>query len=210
MKKLALATMAFVIGLSSMAQTSDSASSGHKKFRKMEKHTGERDFEKLNLTDDQKAQVKKINESFREQMEKVNKNTGISADQLKEKRRALAKDHKQKINEILTPKQKKQMQDAHDQLTKEDKSGMRSRRFKEMTQDLNLTPEQSIKMKELSSALRNDVKSIRQNTSLSKEEKKEQMKNLMKKHKTDMEVLLSDEQKEQLRNRSKNRRTEAV
>ncbi len=65
-------------------------------------------------------------------------------------------------------------------------------------------------MKELNSALRNNVKSIWQNTALSKEEKKEQMKNLMKKHKTDMEVLLSDEQKEQLRNRSKNRRTEAV
>lgn len=210
MKKVALAIMAFVIGFSSIAQATDSASSGHKKFRKLEKHASGRNFEKLNLTDEQKAQVKKINESFRQQMVNANKNTSISADQLKEKRRALAKEHKRKMNEILTPEQKKQMQDGHDGLIKGDKGEMRSQRFEEMTQDLNLTPEQSAKMKELNFTLRNDVKSIRQNTALSKEEKKEQMKNLMKKHKTDMEVLLSDEQKEQLRNRSKNRRTEAV
>lgn len=64
MKKIALAIMAIVTGFSLMAQTADPTSPKHKKFRKMETRGGGQDFEKLNLTDNQRAQIKTSNESL--------------------------------------------------------------------------------------------------------------------------------------------------
>lgn len=210
MKKTALAIMAIVIGYSSMAQTADSTSFNHRKFHNNQRDHGKQNFEKLHLTNDQEAQIKTLNENLRQQMQDINKNTGISADELKEKRRNLVKEHKEKVYAILTPEQKKQAQEMKHDFADGDKGEMRSKRFGEMTKDLNLTPEQSTKMKAFDSALKNNIKSIRENTSLSQEEKKEQMKSLMKKHKDDMETLLTDEQKEQLKNNHKNRHIEAA
>ncbi len=60
--------MVIAAGFSSIAQTTDSTHPQHKKFHKMDKHAGGQDFEKLNLADDQKVQIKTVNESFRQQM----------------------------------------------------------------------------------------------------------------------------------------------
>ncbi len=211
MKKIALAIMVIVISFSSIAQTNNSKSSKHKEFHQGKNHfkRGE-NLEKLNLRDDQKSQIKTLNETFRQQMQDLNKNKSISTDEQKEKRKELVKEHKEKISSILTPEQRKQAQDESREYAAHKHGKMHGKRFGGMTKDLNLTPEQSTKMKDLNAALRNNIQSIRQNTSLSKEEKKEQMKSLMKKHKNDMEDLLTNEQKEQLKNHPKNRRNEAV
>ncbi len=209
MKKIALAITALVIGFTSMAQTADS-SGRHKEFHKMERHAGAQYLEKLNLTDDQKAQIKTLNDGFRQQMQDLKSNTGMSADDQKEKRKALMKEHKEKVEAILTPEQRKQAQDMRKEFADGNKGEMRNQRFEEMTKNLNLTPEQSAKMKDLNASLRNNIQNIHQNTALSQEEKKEQMKSLMKKHKADMEALLTNEQKEQLKNNLKNRHNEAV
>ncbi len=200
--------MAIVTGFSSMAQTSNSTSNKHKEFNNRQSHLGGKNFKNHNLTDDQKAQIKTLNESFRQQMQDLNKNTNLSADELKDKRQALVKEHKEKVNAILTPGQRNQ---AHDMKhAKGNKAEKRNEKFEGRTKDLHLPHEQSTEMKNLNSALKNNIKSIRKNTALSHEEKKEQMKSLMKKHKNDMEALLTNEQKQQLKNNHKNRRNEAV
>ena len=205
MKKTALAIITILIGFSSIAQSADSTRH-HKEFRKMER----KDSKKLNLTEDQKAQIKKLNETFRQQMQDLSKNTNVSADELNDKHDALIKDHKEKINAILTPEQRKQAADMKQQYGQGKDHDKRGQRFEEMTKDLNLTPEQSAKMKDLNETLRTDIQSIRQNTSLNQDERKDQMKNLMKKHKEDMEALLTNEQKEQLKNNLKNKRKDVV
>ncbi len=210
MKKIALAIMAIVTGFSSMAQTTDSTNNKWNKSDNRQAYRGGHNLDKLNLTDDQKAQIKTLNESFRQQMQDLNKSSNLSADEQKEKRQALAKEHKEKMNAILTAAQRQQALEMRKEFRDGNKGEMHSRRFEEMTKDLNLTPEQSAKMKDLNTALRNNIQSIHQNTALSQEEKKEQMKSLMKKHKADMETLLTNEQKEQLKNNHKNRRSEAV
>ncbi|WP_157580330.1 hypothetical protein [Segetibacter koreensis] len=210
MKKITLGVMALAIGFSSMAQIADSTSNKHKTFHNRENHLGGQNLEKLNLTDDQKAQIKIVNENFRQQMQDVRKNANNNADDLKAKRRDLMKEHKEKINAILTPAQRKQAEDMRQEFAKENKGQMHGQRFEEMTKDLHLTPEQAAKMKDLNAAFRTDIQSIRQNNSLSQQEKKEQLKSLMKKHRADMETSLTDEQKEQLKNNRQNRRHKAV
>ena len=206
MKTTALAIITILIGFSSVAQSADSATSGQKEFRKMER----KNYEKLNLTEDQKAKIKTLNETFRQQMQDLSKNTNVSADELKDKHDALIKDHKEKINTILTPEQRKQAADMKQEYGREKDHDKRGQRFEEMTKDLNLTPEQSAKMKDLNETLRTNIQSIHQNTSLNQDEKKDQMKGLMKKHKEDMEALLTNEQKEQLKNNFKNKRKDVV
>lgn len=210
MQRIVLAVMALITGFSSMAQTANLPSADQKKFHKNHKYENKQNIGKLDLTDDQKAQIKTLNQNFRQQMQDLNKNKSITADELKEKRHSIVKEHKEKIKAILTPGQRKEAKEMKDDFAKEGENKMEGKRFEEMTKDLNLTPEQSTKMKDLNTALTNNIQSIRQNTSLDREEKKEQMKSLMRKHKDDMETLLTNEQKEQLKNNRKNRRSEAV
>ena len=211
MKKIALTIMAFVVAFSSIAQTNDT-----NPFKQKELHHGKKHFkdneklDKLNLKDDQKARIKTLNESYRQQMQNLNKNKSISAAGQKEKRKALAKEHREKIASILTPEQTEQAKNMRHDSPEKHKGEMHTERFDQMTKDLNLTTEQSAKMKDLNSAFIAKLQSLRQNTAISDQEKKEQMKNLMKKHKADMEALLTNEQKEQLKNNHENRRLEAV
>lgn len=147
MRNITLAIMALVIGFSAMAQTGDSTSQKENEFRNRPGHLGNQNLEKLNLTEDQKARLKTLNESFRQQMQDVTKNTNVSGDELKEKRQALIKEHREKVDVILTPEQRKQAEDMKQEFSRENKGEMRGERFEEMTKDLNLTPEQSTKMK---------------------------------------------------------------
>jgi Spy/CpxP family protein refolding chaperone len=87
---------------------------------------GEGKFAKLNLTDEQKAQMKKIHESTRQQMDKVftpeqkvqweaarkdhqKPNLNLSQEQ-KEQIKAIRKDAKAQIEAILTPAQQKEFE----------------------------------------------------------------------------------------------------
>ncbi len=207
MKKIALGLMAVVLGFSAMAQTTDSSTyknNGQQKEYRHKQFKGGDGLSKLNLTDDQKAQVKTINESFRQQMKDLRSQGNITVDEQKQKREALMKDHREKIAAVLTPEQKEQMK-ALRKDHKGGKDGAHARSVRELTKDLNLTPDQSAQMSSLNSAFKNDLQSVRQNTSLTQDEKREQMKSMMKKHRLDVEALLTDDQKAELKNHQKNR-----
>ncbi|MCW3105793.1 MAG: hypothetical protein JWQ09_299 [Segetibacter sp.] len=208
MKKITLGIMAVVMAFSAMAQTTENSSdknnSKHKEFKNKQFKGGE-NFDKLNLTDAQKAQVKTINESFRQQMQDLHKQGSITVDEQKQKREALVKEHKEKISAILTPEQRQQAEAFKKEFKGSRKNGERGERFGDLAKDLNLTPEQSAKMSSINSTFRTNLQSIRQNSSLSKDEKREQMKSLMKQHRSDMEALLTNDQKEQMKSHLKNR-----
>lgn len=206
MKKIALGMMAVALTFSAMAQTNGKGSDEKDREQKEFKHDrfkGGENFDKLNLTDAQKAQIKTINESFRQQMKDLHKQGNITVDEQKQKREALVKEHREKIAAILTPEQKQQAETFR----KDFKGGRDKRegRFEDMTKDLNLTPEQSAKMASINSTFKTNLQNLRQNTSLSQDQKREQMKSLMKQHRSDMETLLTNDQKEQMKSRLKNR-----
>ena len=63
----------------------------------------------LNLTDDQKMQMKKIHEGAKSQIAAVNNDTSLSADQKQAKIQAIHRDTRKQSEALLTPEQR-QMQ----------------------------------------------------------------------------------------------------
>ena len=63
----------------------------------------------LNLTDDQKTAIKKIHESTKEQVEAVNKDESLSADQKQAKIHQLRHGARMQFVKLLTPEQRQQM-----------------------------------------------------------------------------------------------------
>jgi periplasmic protein CpxP/Spy len=65
----------------------------------------------LNLTDDQKAQMKKIHEDAKSQIDAVKNDSTLSPDQKQEKVREIHRNSGKQVNTILTPDQRKTMKE---------------------------------------------------------------------------------------------------
>ena len=65
----------------------------------------------LNLTDDQKAQMKKIREDAKSQMDAVKNDTSLSADQKQAKMKQIRRDSHKQVEAMLTPEQRKTMKE---------------------------------------------------------------------------------------------------
>jgi len=196
--------MAVAITFSAMAQTTDKKGDKQKEFRKGQRHQGAKNYEKLNLTDQQKAQMKSVNENFKKQMQDLRSQGSITVDQQKEKRTELAKQHREQLAAILTPEQKQQAKEfkAH---YKDGVKGDRKGKMKDFTKVLNLSSDQSSKIASLNETFKSNIKNIKQNSSLNDEQKKDQMKSLMKDHRSAVNNVLTPEQKKQMKDRLKNR-----
>lgn len=202
MKKILTSVLALVIALSSMAQANKIKDK--KEFKGEFRKDG---IEKLNLTDAQKTQLKSINEDFKQRMQDLKKSDNITVKEQHEKREALVAEHQQKVNAILTPDQQSKLAASKQDFKQKGgfhKGGAREGRFEQLSKDLNLTPEQTTKVQDLNQGLRTKMQDIRNNSSLTQEQKKEQVKDLMKKHREDIQSLLTQEQKQQLKSRLKN------
>jgi Spy/CpxP family protein refolding chaperone len=71
----------------------------------------ERDRPDLNLTDDQRAQMKKIHEDAKAQLEDVKNDSSLSADQRQEKIQQIHRGTHKQVEAVLTPEQKKTMRE---------------------------------------------------------------------------------------------------
>jgi periplasmic protein CpxP/Spy len=67
----------------------------------------------LNLTDDQKAQMKKIHQEAKAQIEAVNNDSSISAEQKHAKIQAIHRDTHKQVEAMLTPEQREKMRAWH-------------------------------------------------------------------------------------------------
>src|SRR5262245_27187253 len=67
-------------------------------------------FQQLNLSEDQKAKFKSLNDDFRQQMQDLRKNDNITVKEWRAKMEALHKDHRTKMSSILTADQKAQLE----------------------------------------------------------------------------------------------------
>jgi Spy/CpxP family protein refolding chaperone len=67
----------------------------------------------LNLTDDQKAQMKKIHEGAKSQIAAVNNDSSLSADQKQAKIQSIHRDTHKQTEALLTPEQRQTMKQWH-------------------------------------------------------------------------------------------------
>ncbi|MDP4263736.1 MAG: hypothetical protein Q8941_14510 [Bacteroidota bacterium] len=162
----------------------------------------------LNLNEDQKTKLRSINQDLRKQAEDLRKQDNITVKEAREKWEALHKDHLAQLQSILTPEQKAQMEKDKEALRARVKERGQKRQAR-MKQELNLTDEQSAKMAESRKATVEKIKAIRENNSLKDDEKREQVKELMKKQRETTKSILTDEQlkkmKESRRHHKRNR-----
>lgn len=163
------------------------------------KHHGQNmDMQKLNLTEDQKAKFKSQRENIHKQMEELKKNDNITVKEYRSKMESIRKEHKASTENILTGEQKGQLEKMKAEGKAKAKT-MGKERAEKMKANLGLTDEQSAKMESNRKAMGKKMKAIRENKLLSDQQKKENMKELMKKQKENMKSVLTEEQLKKLK-----------
>lgn len=215
MKKIFLSMLALSLTFGSFAQ---SQNKDQKQDKKEWRQNGNKEMqEKLNLTEAQKAQMKTLNENFRSQMQSLKADKNLGNEAQKQKRMELMKEHRTQVQSILTPEQKKQWKTSRKEVRshakgdrKNDmtrgKRGDHGKKAGQVAKDLNLSPDQDSRFKLANENFRTGVRSIRSNSTLNSDQKKEQMKSLHKKHQDDINSILSAEQKAKYKSNFKGRK----
>ena len=190
MKKIILSALVLSMAVAVSAQ--DSKGRRHQGHEGKGKHH-EKVMEKLDLTEDQKAKFKAENEAFRNKVAELKKNENITVKEFKSRMETIRKDHKTKIQGLLTTEQKAKIEKMKSEHQAKQKEHMQERGEK-MSEKLGLTADQQAKMKANRENFGAKMKAIRENKSLDEAAKKEQMKSLMKEQKESMKSILTEEQ----------------
>lgn len=193
MKKIALSTAIIAMAFAIQAQEIPERKSERPPMMERKRHHHGMEFQKLNLTEDQKAKFKAQNENFHKKMEELKKNDNITVKEWRSKAEALREEHKTNTQSILTNDQKIQLEKMKAE-GKARHEAMAKTRGEKMKTALGLTDEQSAKMQANRVRMGEKMKAIRENTSLSDEQKRENMKTLHKEQKEFMKSILTEEQ----------------
>ena len=204
MKKVMLPLLALSLGLALNAQEIPERKSDKPHMMEGKRNHHGMDMKKLDLTEDQKAKFKSQQESFRKQMEELKKNDNITVKEWKSKAETIRKEHKAKMEGILTPDQKEKMAKMKAE-AKDTREGMEKNRAADMKTRLGLSDEQATKMAANRKEVGEKMKAIRENKSLTDDQKREQMKDLHKKQQDNMKSILTEEQLKKLKEGSRHR-----
>ncbi len=170
MKKI-LITLLTITTLSGAALAQEK---GFMKGHQHHKHQHGMMAKQLNFSDDQKKQAKAFHEDFRKKMEELNKNENITVKEMRDRKAALLKEQKTKMDGLLTPEQKNKLVQlkAQQKVKAEERY---AKHLEKMKTDLALSDAQVAQMKTQREDIHSKMKTIRENESLSRVQKQEQM-----------------------------------
>src|SRR6478609_3020675 len=169
MKKLLIAATAILITAASLqAQTQKQDS---KQFHRKGMHA-KNGMQHINLSDEQKKQVKDLNAGYEKQFSELRNNNSITMGEYKSKTAALKKEQHEKMQALLTPEQKTQLAAQRKEGERKMKEGQ-VKRVDQMKTQLGLSDEQVTKIKAGQAGLQDKIKAIHQDQSLSDTQKKE-------------------------------------
>lgn len=197
--------LATFVAVGAFAQTQDQGftdqrGGGHHRFDMAQQ---------LNLTDEQKTELKTIDNDFRQQMTDLKKNEDITVREWKSKMETIRKEHHEKVQNLLTDDQKatlKKMRQDH-------KGGMRkhgAQRLEQMKKDLNLTDDQVNALKKNHEEMGQKFKAIHDDKSLTDDQKKAQFKDLKKQEHESLKSILTPEQMQKLEQQHKDHKHQPV
>lgn len=186
------------------------------------KGRGMRGMEQLNLTDAQKLQMKSINEDFKNRMQLLNQNDNMLVKDQKAQRKSLMDERNNKISAILSPEQRTQFEQLRKQGGKDgnfagrgdgnrgqrngDRMGQRGGdRMEQMKTTLGLSDDQVAKIKAGGESFRQRGKAIRENQSLTEDQKKQQFETLQKEREANLKSYLTAAQIAKLDQMKQNR-----
>lgn len=201
MKKII--TSALVLALTIGAAQAQTTSTQDKEKHGRKEHNMQ-GLKQLNLTSEQKAKLKTLHEQERKEMEALKDNKNAS----KEQRQELHKKYQEQMEAILTPDQRQQFEKMKAEKMAKGKTGDFKRgegqkgdfkRGGDFQKELGLTQDQQDKMAKIREGYRGQFEALRANNSLSQEEKRAKMQELMKKQQEDMKTVLTKEQVEKMK-----------
>jgi len=159
----------------------------------------------LNLSASQKEQLKAARQNTKTQLAALNKNDQMTVKDYKESKAEILKSQKQQMAGILTEDQKNQLAQSKTS-TNDSKGNQAGRNFGKMKENLSLTDNQVTQIKANRDAELAKIKAIRDNSDLSKSQKREQLKSIRQEQKNSLSQILSPEQISKLEESRKERR----
>lgn len=199
MKKLLIPLIAIFALTATVSAQNKMGKKGHHN-----KHQKGMMAKQLNFTDAQKAQAKTINEDSRKKMQELNKNESITVKEQRDRKAAILKERKTKMDGLLTADQKAKQTQLRAEHKAKKEAGY-AKRLDRMKTNLNLTDEQVTKLKAQQAANHAKAEQIRNNESLSREQKKAQMMALKTQAKDQHNKIFTAEQLKKKEEMKKNR-----
>ncbi len=201
MKKILIAAIALTsISFTASAQQERATKD---KMERTEKHADRKDmYADLNLTATQKTQLQAQRNDVKKQMEAL-KSQNLSKEQMQAQRKVIMDQQKAKMDQILTADQKatlaKKRAEMKDDMAKkgdrkQGKHGDMKEKGKEIKKELNLSDDQGQKLKALAESSHSQMKAVKDNTSLTEAQKKEQMKSIKANADAQRKQILTAEQ----------------
>src|SRR5829696_6355596 len=173
---------------------------------------GDRFGKESNLTAEQKAKLQTIREAQKKEMEALKQNSQSNNEQ----RKAIHEKYKSQFEAVLTPAQKEEMAKNRKEWKEKSKDGEGKGFGKKggdraergganfgqqaafLKKELNLSADQETKLKSIFQDFQSKSKVIRENNSLSKEQKREQMQSLSKQYMDQGKTILNADQLKKL------------
>lgn len=207
MKKIVTGALALFLMIGAAeAQSKDSTRKHHREA------IGAKKMAKLDLSAEQQARLRAINEARRAELQSLKADAGKASAEQKAEREAISKKYREQAAAVYTPAQKEQlakMKAEHKSKAKasgKKKGKMGHRKGGAVLQELNLTEDQKAKIAELNRSSKNEFESLKKDQSLSVEQKKEKMKALRAEQAQKMKSLLTEEQAQKLERMKSNRK----
>jgi Spy/CpxP family protein refolding chaperone len=206
MKKYLIALSAFTImAVAASAQSTDNSTKAspdqqnnkmhpHRQEYGMNRHRGKFSMMRdINLTDAQKQQAKALSEEYNIKVKNLEKDENITLKDYRAKKASLEQERKSKFQALLTPEQKDKIAQAKKARSEKMKM-IAQKRLDKMKTDLNLTDDQVAKLQEQRKSSMEQMKAIRENSSLSEDQKREQLIDLHKSMHDSMNSILTADQ----------------
>lgn len=217
-KTILLAAAVFASVATLQAQDkSDSTRTGRRDITKHQRHPGE--FRKMNdgkqkpdlkaelgLTDEQSAKLKTSNQNFAQKMKALRDDQSLSADDRKAKMKTLGAQRNEEVKSILGPEKYKALEEKrkdrqqHPGKFRKGKEGQPKKDFKA---ELGLTDEQSAKLKASHQSFAQKMKTLREDKSLSADDKKAKFQALNTERNEEMKSILGPEKYKVLEDKRK-------
>lgn len=159
-------------------------------------------WKQLNLTETQKAQMKAGREDMSQKMMELNKNERITLMEFRDKKFALRKAQKEKMEGLLTAEQKAkmaQLKQEH-QARKEEHF---AKHLENMKTELGLTDDQVIKLKAQRENMHSKIKVLKENQSLTRVQLRDQVAALKNEGKELHKKIFTEEQLKKLEEKRK-------
>ena len=157
----------------------------------------------LNLTDAQKADLKKSNEALKAKMQAL-KNQDLPAEEKQKQMQAIKAERQANLDKILTPEQKATLEKNKAE-KKDYKMEKKTEKAAKVKAELGLTDEQAAKMKANAAENRTKIQEIRNNSTLTEDQKEAQIKEVMKSAKQENKEILTPEQQQKMKEMHKKR-----